>query len=108
MEPTFWRDGARAVRELDARLPPAAYVRLPERTTVPQPDLPTLGTHVLGYLTVPWIYLPVSLVVALLIIAGFVAMRFTSGQPALIILLIAMTIGGHRWVVREYRRRQRQ
>ncbi len=108
VEPTFWRDGARAVRELDARLPPAAYVRLPERTTVPQPDLPTLGTHVLGYLTVPWIYLPVSLVVALLIIAGFVAMRFTSGQPALIILLIAMTIGGHRWAVREYRRRQRQ
>ncbi len=108
VEPTFWRDGAVAVRELDARLPAAAYIRVPERTTVPQPTMPSRGTRVLGYLTIPWIYLPVSFVVALLIIAGFVAMRFTSGHPLLIILLIAMTIGGHRWVVKEYRRRQRQ
>ena len=107
VEPTFWRNGARAVRELDAHLPAAAYIRVPERTTVPQPDLPSWGTRALGYLTVPWIYLPVSLVVALLVIAGSVAARFTTGQPALIILLIALTIGGHRWVVKEYRRRQR-
>ncbi len=106
VEPTFWRDGTAAVRKLDSHLPAAAYIRVPERTTVPQPDLPSLGTRVLGYLTVPWIYLPVALLAALLVIAAFVAAKFTTGQPALILVLIGLMIGGHRWVVQEYRRRQ--
>lgn len=111
VEPQDWRGGRKAVELLDALVPPARHLPMPERDPAPPPRLPNLPRRWWNAVTRPWSHHALvawgSLVVVLAVVRAVSSGSASGVGLPLIVAGFCFYIAAKRYDQRTYRGRQR-